>query len=704
MTDRAESGIWLADLTHTGRGTATDTMPLGIAFLAAYLGKSDRYPVRLFRYPHALSAALERGVPALVGFASYTWNAKLSRAYARAVKRAYPATIVVFGGPNLPLSGPEQAAFLAEDDYIDLYVEREGESAFAAVVRAFRDGARRREEFVEAAPSVLTVTPGGQLLRSEPAPRLQDLDTIPSPYLTGLLDQFFDGTLVPTIQTNRGCPFSCAFCLEGERYFSKVASFSQSRVRQELEYIAEHIQPVLGRGGRNELMITDSNFGMYPQDEGICEVIGLLSRTVGWPQRVNVTTGKNKRDRILAAVGKAGGTIQLSGAVQSLDEQVLANIRRSNIRSDQLLELAASAARSATSTYSDVILGLPGDTRAAHEETVLTLVEGGFGRVNTFQFALLPGAEVNTPQTRRKFGMRTRFRVVPRGFGRYRVLGEDLIAAEVDEVCVESDSMTFGDYLQSRLFDLVVFLFHNDGMFLATQAALRTAGVRVRDWLMAIAYDTEWREGLASLRDSFLVSTREQLFTTEAELLADVRSRIGDYLSGDAGNNLLYSYRARALRDHVSGLGRVAALAAEGLAPCAQASAVLAEAVRFDTLSLSGLFDRRPIRVLTADFNYDLPRLVATRSDVVLSREHLTIDFVLPDKVADLVENYQQRLGRSADGLGRALSRLRIDELRRVASIRDLGPAQSSPAQVPYNVSIPTGSLNGPVSLPGKRV
>ena len=676
MTDWAGSDVWLADLTHTGRGTATDTMPLGIAFLAAYLGKTDQRPVRLFRYPHALSAALDRDVPAVVGFANYTWNAKLSKAYARAIKRANPAAIVVFGGPNLPLSAAEQAAFLAEASYIDLYVEREGEAAFAAVVQAFRDGGRRREDFVAAAPSVLAVTPDGELLRSEPAPRFQSLDTIPSPYLTGLLDEFFDGTLVPTVQTNRGCPFSCSFCLEGERYFSKIASFEASRVQAELEYIAERIEPVLGRGGRNELMITDSNFGMYPQDEQICEVIGRLSRTAGWPQRVNVTTGKNKRDRILAAVSKAGGTIQLSGAVQSRDEQVLSNIRRSNIRADQLLELAASAAHSATSTYSDVILGLPGDTRAAHEETVLTLIDGGFGRVNTFQFALLPGAEVNPPATRSRFGMRTRFRVVPRGFGRYRVLDEDMIAAEVDEVCVESDSMTFDDYLQSRLFDLIVFLFHNDGMFLATEAMLRAVGVPVRDWLMAIAYRTQWPSQLAALRGSFLVSTREQLFTTERELLAEIESRIDDYLAGDLGNNLLYSYRARALRDHVSDLGHVAQLASAGLASSAAASALLAEAVRFDTLSLSGLFDQHPVRALTDVFNYDLPQLMQTRSADVLPGEPLTVDFVLTEKVADVIENYQQRLGRTADGLGRALSRLRIDELRRVASVR--APAGSA--------------------------
>ena len=50
--------------------------------------------------------------------------------------------------------------------------------------------------------------------------RIRDLSEIPSPYLEGKMDEFFDGKLQPTIQTTRGCPFTCTFCVEGLSYYS----------------------------------------------------------------------------------------------------------------------------------------------------------------------------------------------------------------------------------------------------------------------------------------------------------------------------------------------------------------------------------------------------------------------------------------------------------------------------------------------------
>ena len=41
--------------------------------------------------------------------------------------------------------------------------------------------------------------------------RINDLDEIPSPYLNGMLDKFFDGMLTPFIETNRGMSFYMFF-------------------------------------------------------------------------------------------------------------------------------------------------------------------------------------------------------------------------------------------------------------------------------------------------------------------------------------------------------------------------------------------------------------------------------------------------------------------------------------------------------------
>ena len=44
------------------------------------------------------------------------------------------------------------------------------------------------------------------------------------------MDPFFDGTLSPMLETNRGCPFKCTFCHEGNDLVTKVNYFPLGRV------------------------------------------------------------------------------------------------------------------------------------------------------------------------------------------------------------------------------------------------------------------------------------------------------------------------------------------------------------------------------------------------------------------------------------------------------------------------------------------
>ena len=98
---------------------------------------------------------------------------------------------------------------------------------------------------------------------------------------------------MPMIQTNRGCPYSCTFCQEGESYFTKVKRHSLNYVTTELNYISERAPVSSG------LWITDSNWAMYKWDEDIANHIAGIQKNKGWPSEIIASTGKANLERII---------------------------------------------------------------------------------------------------------------------------------------------------------------------------------------------------------------------------------------------------------------------------------------------------------------------------------------------------------------------------------------------------------------------
>lgn len=179
--------------------------------------------------------------------------------------------------------------------------------------------------------------------------------------------------------------------------------------------------------------------------------------------------------------------------------------------------MALAAAERSTGAYSEVILGLPGDSKAKHFASLRRLVDAGFGRVNMFQLSLLPGSDLCADEARARHQMSTRFRAMPRCAGRYDVLGDTVTTVEVDEVCVSIPDLPYEDYLQCRLMNLLVGVFFNDGGFSALVQGLRACQVPVFDWL-ARMHDTVRGRLAAADRDAFTHLAAAFLAATDRQL------------------------------------------------------------------------------------------------------------------------------------------------------------------------------------------
>ena len=149
------------------------------------------------------------------------------------------------------------------------------------------------------------------------------------------------------------------------------------------------MQEVKNKGGRNDLWLVDSNFGMYNEDLETCKSIAECQTQYNWPEYIQCDTGKNNKPRVLSAARLVKGAMRLSGSVQTLDSDVLKNIKRSNISGDSLMQLAVEAAEIDADSRSEIILGLPGESLKSHFQTIDTVIDARFNHVNTYQLMML---------------------------------------------------------------------------------------------------------------------------------------------------------------------------------------------------------------------------------------------------------------------------------------------------------------------------
>ena len=672
--------IWLCDLTYTQQTVASDIMPAAVGGIGTYALHhfADAIDLRLFKFPEDLIRALESDAPPhVLGFSNYVWNLNLGAAFAGLVKERYPSVITVFGGPNYPLIAAEQEAFLRDRLMIDFYIVHEGEVAFAKLCEALIANDFDRRGVPADLPSVHRIMPTGEFHAAATADRVFDLSVFPSPYLTGLLDEYFERALLPIIQTNRGCPFKCTFCNEGKSYFTRIAKTRDDKTHREIRYIARKMAGQLAKGkGRTDLHIADSNFGMYKEDLDVCRSLAGTQTEYGYPKYINVATGKNNTENVLEAARTVGGAIALSGAVQSLDPGVLANIRRTNIKEREFLDLARKAEEIGANSHAEAILALPGDSRKAHFSTIERLVEAGFSSVSVYQLMLLPGTDLCSEESRRTWSMVSKFRALPRCYGHFTCLGTEINSIEIEEICVANDSITFADYVDCRRFHLIVTIFFNDGIFKEALRILDMLGIPKFSWLESIHRNRSNPE-FNGLVEAFAGETVDELWDDPNRLseFAGDRRNVERYIAGEIGANLLFKYKARAITRHVDAVATVAGEALSAvLESNGRADAVQfgEELILFGKLRLSDIFrdqDKRGhgvFRYAVDSFSRDA---APTSIDDYKLADPSRYVFRQTDRQKRFLRDFIRIYGDNETGLSRIITKVHISRLFRESSV-----------------------------------
>lgn len=657
--------VSFAELTHTGKSIAADFMPLGIASIASYLKQEmgDAVAVELFKYTSDFATYLDRATPSIAAFANYSWCESLNHEFARRIKARHPQVVTVFGGPNYPAGADEQADFLRHHSSIDFYVDGEGELAFIELFKVLR----QYDFDVEAIKRAGLEIPNtqylyqGRFVTGTLLPRVAELDHLPSPFTTGMMDKFFDEYLTPLMQTSRGCPYSCSFCHDGIGYMSKLKRYSMGRIKADISYIqARRKVPNLG--------IADLNFGIFKEDEEVADFIAGIREECGWPNYVSVSTAKSNKDRVVRMTLKLKGALTAGASVQSTNAEVLKLIKRSNISVETLAEMTKEVATDGVTSLSEIILCLPGDSKQRHIQSVLDMIDIGIQEIRLFQFIILPGSDGASRASREQFGYVGRFRVPPLSIGRYEVYGEKFVVAEMHEICVGNDTMPHDDYLECRKFDLVVSIFNNGGVFNELYRFVESRGIKRSELLLAVWEQARSRPSALIRRIFQGFEDDERInFWDDADAFREQLNKpetIDKYISGELGTNQVLHFRAEAMVEQFDEVCSLIFDVARSLLRnrndlAAPVELYLSELATYITLRKGNLFAVEMAETREFHFNFIKLAELGFRANpmeyAVPQGLHLRISHNGVQRRD--IEQYTAQYGKSVDGFERFLNR-----------------------------------------------
>jgi radical SAM superfamily enzyme YgiQ (UPF0313 family) len=311
----------------------------------------------------------------MVGFTCYLWNIDRTLWIAERIKERQPEIKVVLGGPEITADN----AWVLQSPAVDYAAIGEGEQTFIELLEELleNDQPRRAIDGLFVASQMRSNAIDGALTVPFRRP-LPNLNTISSPYLTGILDAADEEVLL--LETIRGCVYRCKFC-----YYPK--SYDALYFVDE-EKIVANLRHARQRGAR-EVVLLDPTLN---QRKDFAEFVRLLAREN--PERQFTYFGELRAEGItpeIARLLREANFTEVEVGLQSIDPRAMDLMdRKNNLRA---FERGVRAMMDAgIDVKIDLIIGLPGDTVDSVRRGFDYLHGSNlYSRIQVFNLAILPG-------------------------------------------------------------------------------------------------------------------------------------------------------------------------------------------------------------------------------------------------------------------------------------------------------------------------
>lgn len=389
------------------------SMPTVWTWLKTYYEDNGKYPTKFnwikpqYFQNHDVDkiwAHLENQPPDVFGFGGYIWNIDLCYTIAQRVKQRWPNCLVIAGGPQPEYKS--SADYFAQHPFIDVVVPFDGEVPFTEILDLV---AEQRRNFDEISDIVLpSVTDQGFVTSKKHTDRKEfrwqrDVFTTQIDMLMGWIQEARERTkiLAAMVETTRGCPYRCTFCDWGGGTYTKVRVKPLELVLKELDWIAEH--------KIHTLRLLDANFGIMKRDPEIAAYIADLKLKTGWPKDVVWYPAKQNKDRVVQIYKefhRAGLVYDYNISMQSISEDLKANIRRTDFDWNESIEIAREMKKIGLESTVRILLGVPGMTWDNFLTDIDEILDKGINYPEYDPWMMLPNSPGADPDYIKEFDIK----------------------------------------------------------------------------------------------------------------------------------------------------------------------------------------------------------------------------------------------------------------------------------------------------------
>jgi len=405
----------------------------------------DNYNFNLHNWLHVLDDDFSVDVAVeqlknidILGVSYFVWNVKISDEICEKVKSINPNCIIVYGGLGMP-KWNKCESFLKERPWVDYIVHNEGEIVFKNLLESFLNN-----------DSLNVRGTTNRFFANPLEDRIKDIDSNPSPYLSGLFDELlaikkhnydYEALVEPT----RGCPYTCTFCEIGDRFYTPNKKHSNEKIFRELDWISKN--------KINYLHIVDNNFGMYKTHDEISDHLIKLKNETKFPNALNITWAKNKKEHLFEIAKKLNDHDLCKGvtiALQSLNQDTLMAVNRSNLDKKNLNFIIKKLKKMRIPAYVELILGLPEESLNSFKNGIYELLDDYeyHNYIGIYPMTSLPNTPFGDEQYLNKYNI-VKISTSPAFF--HHQYSIDRLLKDENEMVVSNCKMSFDDYIDATI-------------------------------------------------------------------------------------------------------------------------------------------------------------------------------------------------------------------------------------------------------------